>query len=388
MKNVPFQLLLLILLLMTIDAHGQSLYNQGSIITVTSNTPIVVPDSLVNNGEITNDGNMIVQGAWINNNVYNAGTGSITLASSSPQVINHNDQSLSQLTISGGGDKIFEQDIVVANQLIMDDGLLISSNGARIIVNENGSIIGASENSYIAGEVIHLGEGNKYFPVGTTDAYLPFELLEVEGENPEIGIIANRDNPNTSVVGTLDEISTRWYWTMEEKNGLFASSTVRVAINQESLSGTFEQLVIGESPDFQNAFHSLGQGDITGDFFDGTITSALKATGGLYALGLDLSITEEKPEISIFNAVTPNGDNRHEFLKIENIDLYPGNQVVIYNKLGDKVFEIQDYNNVDKIFTGLPNTGDSEILPNGTNYYYIDKKDGSDAISGYFVLTK
>lgn len=378
----------LILYIITLAVQGQSLYNQGSIITISNNTPFLVPDSVVNNGEISNDGDLIVQGAWINNNVYNAGTGSITLASSTPQIINHNDQSLTQLTIAGGGDKIFEEDILVTDLLIMDNGLLLSANEAKIIVSENGSIQGASENSYIVGEVVHLGVGNKYYPVGTIDAFLPFELLEVAGQSPEIGVFANRDNPNNSVVGTLDEISNRWYWNMEVKSGVFAGSMVRLAINQESLSGTFEQSVIGESPDLQNAFHSLGQGDITGDFFDGTITSALQATGGLYAVGIDLSITEAKPEISVFNAVTPNGDNRHEFLKIENIDLYPGNQVVIYNKLGEKVFEIQDYNNFDNIFTGLSNTGGSETLPDGTYYYYIDKKDGSDAISGYFVLTK
>ena len=106
------------------------------------------------------------------------------------------------------------------------------------------------------------------------------------------------------------------------------------------------------------------------------------------AVGLDMSIIEERPELNVFNAVTPNGDNRHEFLKIENIDFYPKNLVVIYNRLGKKVFEIESYNNIDRIFNGYSQSNGSELLANGTYYYFIEKNDGSDPISGYFVLNK
>ena len=122
--------------------------------------------------------------------------------------------------------------------------------------------------------------------------------------------------------------------------------------------------------------------------FDGFVSSSLNAVAGIYAVGLDFSITDEKPELIIFNAVTPNGDNRHEFLKIENIDFYPNNKVIIYNKTGRKVFEAEGYNNIDRVFIGFSDSNSSELLPNGTYYYFIDKNDGSDPISGYFVLNK
>jgi len=385
MKSI---LIILLLSTITIVVQGQSLYNQGSLITISSNTTILVPDSIINNGEITNNGDLIVQGTWINNNVYNSGTGSITLASASPQFINHNDQSLTQLTISGGGDKIFEQDIIVEDQLVMDDGLLISSNGARIIVNDGALITGASEVSYIVGEVINIGTGLKYFPVGTTDAFLPLELLDVQGSSPQIGATASADNINLTTVGTLDEVSARWFWELEIVTGEFVGSPIRLAVNQESLGGEITQFVVAEAINANNPFRTLGQSDFGGDTFDGYATSSLNAVGGFYAVGLDLSITEERPALSIFNAVTPNGDNRHEFLRIENIEFYPNNQVVIYDKTGRKVYEVEGYNNVEKVFSGYGTFNDGDLLPEGTYYYLIKKNDGSESNSGYFVLTK
>ena len=370
------------------SAHSQGFYNQGALITISSNTTMVVPDSIVNNGEITNNGNLVVQGTWINNNQYNSGTGSMTLASSTPQVLNHNDQSLTQLTISGGGDKIFEQDFVVEDELILEDGLLISVNGARVIVNQGASITGASNDSYIVGEIIHQGTGNKYFPVGTLDAFLPFELIDVEGINPEVGLTASADNINLDVVGSLDEVSSRWFWQLQVLGGEYFGSPVRLAVNQESFSSGIEQYVVAEALTSENPFRSLGQEEFSGDSFDGFVQSSLKGVGGIYAIGLDASIVEESPPIGVFNAVTPNGDNRHEFLKIENIEYYPDNQVVIFNKLGNKVFEINGYDNLENVFSGFGNVIDTELLSNGTYYYLIDKKDGSKAISGYFVLSK
>jgi gliding motility-associated-like protein len=270
----------------------------------------------------------------------------------------------------------------------MEDGLLIASNGARIIVNEGASIAGASDVSYIVGEVIHRGTGLKNFPVGTTDAFLPFELIEVTGDSPELGVLAFEGNFNPDIVGTLDDVSRRWSWELSVKSGDFDGSLVRLAVKDENLNGSFDQYVVAEALNLNNPFHSLGQSELSGNIFDGFITSTLRGIAGIYAVGLDLSITEEKPELIIFNAVTPNGDNRHEFLKIENIDFYPQNTVTIYNKTGRKVFEIDGYNNLGRIFSGFSDNNGSEILPNGTYYYYIDKKDGSDPISGYFVLSK
>jgi len=79
------------------------------------------------------------------------------------------------------------------------------------------------------------------------------------------------------------------------------------------------------------------------------------------------------PPIIVYNAVTPNADGKHDFLRIENIEAYPGNNIIIYTKLGDEVFQVQNYNNSDSEirFEGYSNVKDNKLLPEGTYYYVI-----------------
>ena len=99
-----------------------------------------------------------------------------------------------------------------------------------------------------------------------------------------------------------------------------------------------------------------------------------------------ISINVETPGVVVYNAISPNGDNKHDFLEIENIELFPNNHVKIMNRWGDLVFEIDSYDNNGNNFTGTANKGGSGELPTGTYYYNIVLGDGSKAISGFFSL--
>ena len=92
------------------------------------------------------------------------------------------------------------------------------------------------------------------------------------------------------------------------------------------------------------------------------------------------------PEIVIYNVVTVNPNGKHDFLKILNIDQFPGNKVTIYNRWGDRIFEIEDYNNQDRVFLGLDESGNE--LPDGNYFYVIDKNDGSQKENGYLYLRR
>jgi gliding motility-associated-like protein len=99
----------------------------------------------------------------------------------------------------------------------------------------------------------------------------------------------------------------------------------------------------------------------------------------------ELSI-EISGEIEIFNAVSPNNDNKNEIFRIANIDLLqPDNKVTIYNRWGSKVFEVENYNNDDRVFKGLSDNGSE--LPSGTYFYKITFS-GRKGTSGYLVLKR
>jgi len=100
----------------------------------------------------------------------------------------------------------------------------------------------------------------------------------------------------------------------------------------------------------------------------------------------NVNVGEENPPIAVFNAVSPNGDDKHDFLEIENIESYPDNQVVIFNRWGDVVYEVTSYNNTDNNFFGQTDGGND--LPSGTYYYSVDLKNGSTVVTGFIMLNK
>ncbi|WKV12688.1 BspA family leucine-rich repeat surface protein [Marivirga harenae] len=97
-------------------------------------------------------------------------------------------------------------------------------------------------------------------------------------------------------------------------------------------------------------------------------------------------IEELSTDIKVYNVVTPNGDGRHDFLLIDNITEYQNNNVSIFNRLGNRVFEIDNYDNSSRIFEGNSNSG--EQLLTGNYYYVIDKGNGEKRISGFLIIKR
>jgi hypothetical protein len=121
--------------------------------------------------------------------------------------------------------------------------------------------------------------------------------------------------------------------------------------------------------------------------FPGFYEATLVTTQGCVATG-----TAEIPtEIRAYNLVTRNGDQQNDRFVVDCLSLFPNNNVKIFNRSGVLVYEIDGYNNVDKVFQGLGENGiyaSGKDLPVGTYFYIIDKRDGSKPRTGYLELVK
>ncbi|MBX2895693.1 MAG: VCBS repeat-containing protein [Cyclobacteriaceae bacterium] len=95
---------------------------------------------------------------------------------------------------------------------------------------------------------------------------------------------------------------------------------------------------------------------------------------------------EVSGELEIFNAVSPNGDDKNPYFRIENIEaLEPENTVTIYNRWGSKVFEVENYEEANA-FRGLNQNGNE--LPSGTYFYKIFFKSTGKTQHGFLVLKR
>lgn len=93
-------------------------------------------------------------------------------------------------------------------------------------------------------------------------------------------------------------------------------------------------------------------------------------------------------DVVVYNAVSPNGDGKNEYLLLEFIDVLPTtktNTVKIYGRWGDEVFSVSDYDNVNRVFKGFNKNGNK--LPSGTYFYRVTFPGGGhEELSGYLQL--
>lgn len=91
---------------------------------------------------------------------------------------------------------------------------------------------------------------------------------------------------------------------------------------------------------------------------------------------------EATPPITIYNAISPNGDGNNEFLYIENIEYYEDNRVAIFNRWGDLVERIEEYDNQTNYWRP---SGDVE---DGQYHVVVTLGDATENETSYLVVKR
>ncbi|HEY8957954.1 Calx-beta domain-containing protein [Chitinophaga sp.] len=104
-------------------------------------------------------------------------------------------------------------------------------------------------------------------------------------------------------------------------------------------------------------------------------------------------INNNSGKIRVHPALSPNNDGiGNDVMYIENIDKYPDNEVVIFNRWGGTVFKLQHYDNKSKNFRGKANAGGSagNDVPDGSYFYNIEVTiDGrKERYTGFVVIKR
>ena len=91
--------------------------------------------------------------------------------------------------------------------------------------------------------------------------------------------------------------------------------------------------------------------------------------------------------IIVPDAFSPNGDGVNDTYVIDNLQSYPNNSLLVFNRWGSKVLDRSPYNNDwDGKSENSMNWG--EELPESTYYFTLDLGDGSEVITGYIYLKR
>ncbi|MGN7810579.1 gliding motility-associated C-terminal domain-containing protein, partial [Flavobacterium sp. 22659] len=232
--------------------------------------------------------------------------------------------------------------------------------------------------------------------------------LNVFVEVPAIALVktaAFNDENNNTIANAGETISYRFTVT-NTGNVPLSGITITDLLPGVVVSGQALDLNAGESNDTNfSALYKITQTDInSGKVSNQASVQGKSARGVVVEDNSDYeNIDGDKPtvldlngcKIKVLNAFSPNGDQKNERFYIQGLECYPENTVEIYNRWGVLVFDVDHYNNVDRVFKGYSfgrtTMKQSEGLPVGT-YFYILKYKDSDSnpheTSGYLYINK
>ena len=110
-----------------------------------------------------------------------------------------------------------------------------------------------------------------------------------------------------------------------------------------------------------------------------TVT-ATNANGCSTSATISITLKEDYIKINATNVLSPNGDGKNDNWVIENIDLYPNNQVFIFDRAGRVIYTKKRYDNSwDGTLRGSP-------LTEGTYFYVVDFGDGKPKTKGFITI--
>jgi hypothetical protein len=131
----------------------------------------------------------------------------------------------------------------------------------------------------------------------------------------------------------------------------------------------------------------VGTGSYIADLYPGTYEAQVVTSKGCPGEGS----AEVKTEIRSYNLVSVNSDQKNDRFIIDCISRFPDNNVKIFNRSGILVYEADGYDNDEIVFGGIGEEGlylGGNLLPVGTYFYIIDKRDGTKPKSGYLELVR
>ncbi len=188
---------------------------------------------------------------------------------------------------------------------------------------------------------------------------------------------------DTTLLAVPDEATTLKSTLVEIS--LLANDIIRgIAGNVDGL----DKLELLSTPPNGTVFYDDFLGIVTytpNDGYCGTDTFSYRITDTTGRSSFtQVRITVVCDKVLVYTGISPNNDGKNDFWHIVGIDQFPDNEVRIFNRWGNLVFEKKGYSNQD----AWGGTWNGKDLPDGAYFYLLDLGDGSAILSGYLQLMR
>lgn len=207
----------------------------------------------------------------------------------------------------------------------------------------------------------------------------------------DLGLTTSLASNTSTFIPTLGVFGTYTFYAQGILNGCTSSVTPVIAnyynvvagISSSTLSGPpplsiqFTNTSTGVNP--SNSINwTFGDGNGTSVYdpsntFNqpGTYTVTLIVSNGFCSDTTDIIIKVNIKSIKISEVLTPNGDGHNDFFNIENIEFFPDNELLIFNRWGNQVYGMKSYKNDWNGSSNSTGKTGSGVLPAGTYFYLL-----------------
>ncbi|OXB03354.1 hypothetical protein B0A81_18665 [Flavobacterium plurextorum] len=414
MKNISSHLFLFLLLLFVQANYAQTVNLGDLYVSAGTILSTVAPMDNKSTAKLVNDGDF-----YLYDHYNNDGTVTFTagLKSGSTHMIGtFGFQNISGNTAMSWYDAEFGNSIVqpafyLSNELRIfgvsnfDKGIIDNiSNKGKLFFMEGAQAVNASDDSFVNGSVQKDGRSDFYFPIGAQGQYRHSAISFL---NNSENVFASRyffENsnllyPHVNKQKEISLIDDKEYWIVEKENqesGALITLTWDEDTTPASIyAAPLDELHIIRWDASKKIWVDEGG---AADSSTKEITTVVQASDyGIFTLARFSSIAEDFcGTITVFNAVSPNGDNKNDYFKISGLtECASENTIEIYNRWGVKVYETSNYGSNDNFFKGYSEgrttISKNELLPAGTYFYILYLKDQSKVKikqkTGYLYLS-
>jgi gliding motility-associated-like protein/uncharacterized repeat protein (TIGR01451 family) len=158
-----------------------------------------------------------------------------------------------------------------------------------------------------------------------------------------------------------------------------------------------EQILPGESYTYTTSYTVQAEDEKNGEFENIAFASGKAPDGRIVTDSSSVIIQVDGCELVIPNGFSPNDDGIQDYWRIQCLEKYPDARVEIFNRWGNRVFEMEHFGNMDVHgsadawwdgYSSSKATFGSGKLPAGTYYYRLDLGNGSNPLSGFIFLNR
>lgn len=378
--NVGMRYLIYILTLLPLHGFTQDLYVKNTSLNITNGVTMNVQKSIINKGQISNDGLLAIQGNWVNTGTYNDQTGQIHFNGKDLQYINHGSLPLGTVFFQNGRKHISEN-FHVEGKMILDQTKVFVPAGSGLYVGEGAKLEYQPDDRIIG--ALYMTGNDITFPIGTPEKNLPVRLVLPEDQVMQIGVVAKPGPLSASKENTISSVAEFYWELMTPEN--YQGAEVTLNFQDARFLQSIEYARIGEAESFNSVIKDAGCIMFSGSPDFGMVTS--ERVRGPYLTVARKYIKGEKAPINVLNLISPNNDGYNDFLLIENIEAYPDNTVSIFDRWGVKLYEVNAYDNDQVKFEGVGNEKLRSNLAQGS-YYYMVSVGKETLASGFFELVR